>query len=157
MNPIYSNNIKPKGWKNLRKCCGQNIKLCTQRKTLYKAKIKNSVTLWYVELSNKWYLVSNNQPCLKCHSKNESPSICDWQQHMLMGISTMHYFGNPGHTQDFDRVFLVILVINCIVGNLLTGPIICSFHFCIVEVNVNVIVSKLFLSFQQSTVILLRV
>ena len=41
-------------------------------------------------------------------------------------------------------MFLVIPVINCIVGNMLTGPIRGSFVFCIVEVNVNVIGSKLF-------------
>ena len=42
---------------------------------------------------------------------------------------TMHYFGNPGHTQlvtahyDFNRVFLEIAMKNCVVGMLLTCPI----------------------------------
>ena len=41
---------------------------------------------------------------------------------------TMHYFGNPRHTQsmiayDFDWVFLEIPVKNCIMGMLLTCPI----------------------------------
>ena len=43
--------------------------------------------------------------------------------------STTHYFWNPRHTQsmiayDFDRVFLEIPVKNCIMGMLLTCPIV---------------------------------
>ena len=147
MYSLYCNNISPKGWKILRKRCRQKLNLCAHTlENSVQSENKKGVTLWNIELINQWHLVSYIQPSLKCHSKNESPSMWLTIGH-VNEYPTMHYFGIPGHTQDFDWVFLVIPVINCIVGNMLTGPFRCSFLFCIAEVNVNVIVSKHFLSF----------
>ena len=44
---------------------------------------------------------------------------------------SMHYFGNPRHTQSMIeyKIFLEIPVKNCIVGTLLTYPIVFPFIF----------------------------
>ena len=63
-------------------------------------------------------------------------NIANWIGH-VNEYPTMHYFENPRHSvndsilYDFDWEFLEVPVKNCMVGMLLTRPIICdSFWYC---------------------------